>query len=129
MPRKSDSNPRSGKAKKKIKRFPRILNENEAIGLEKLAWNTPQFLARVRTEKHAVDFVFRISVPQFPKHYRALRLLLFPSTTESWEKAFHAAHSKVKYGDKDLAKFMANPLRKLFTAGVKEWLNETWDLA
>jgi len=113
---------------KSPRRFPRILNENEAIGLEKLAWNTPQFLARVKTEKRAVDFTFRISVPQFPKHYRALQMLLFASTTESWEKAFREAYLKSKYGDKDLAKFMVNPLHELFRAGVKEWLDETWDL-
>jgi hypothetical protein len=128
MRRKFTNIPGEAGVKKEIKRFPRLPNENEAIGLANLAWNTPQFLPRMITEKRVVDFIFRISVPQFPKRYRALQILLFPSTTKSWEKAFHAAYSKSKYGDKDLAKFMANPLHELFRAGVKEWLDETFDL-
>jgi hypothetical protein len=129
MPRKLTKSLRSSRVRYPVKRFPRLPNEKELIGLEKLVWNSPHFLARMNADNHTVDFIFRISVPRFPKHYRALRLLMFPSNSESWEKAFHAGYSKSDYGDKDLAKFMVNPLHVLFRAGVQEWLDETLDLA
>jgi len=126
MPNNSAGSHLKDGPQKAIKRFPRRLEGEEAAAIEKLAWGTPEFRACMAADEYAVDFIFRISLSQLPKRYRALFGTLFFFGSDTWESAFSWAYSRLKYGDKDLERSVANRLHKLFLTGIQVWLDESW---
>src|ERR1700691_6109949 len=111
-----------------MKRFPRLLEGAEAVALEKMIWNTPEFRPRLQPDEQAIDFIFRLRFSQRRKRYHSLRYILFGPGSKSWEKSFRSVYSRVPYGDKNLEQSISNRLHKLFVEGVKLWLHKTWSL-
>jgi hypothetical protein len=82
----------------------------------------------VRPDEHTIDFIFRLCLSQPLKRYPSLHYILFGPASESWEKLFRSAYSRLDYGDKDLEQSIANRLHLLFQEGVRLWLHEAWSL-
>ncbi len=116
-----------------VRRFPRLLEGEQAAALAKLLWQQPWFIVRGRKNKRnerAIEFKFRIPAPDgLRRSYPALWELFFGAGIKLWERALTMAYWETKSGDKTLHRYISNFLRVVYRNALGVWLKEVWTLS
>jgi hypothetical protein len=114
----------------KTRRFPRLVEGQEAAAIELLSRIVPRFEARLNKADNpaSTELVFAIPLPlELRESYPVLFDLICGPRATDWEDAIAEGFRNTEYNGKPLSDFIAPQLRRAFAAGIRAWLKAIWD--